>query len=376
MKCRLGCLLILLVAATPVPAQEVAPPEQALVPSAPATAEAGRGLPPVPDLESRLEALHPSEPLSYFRLAEEVASEATHADHQRLARTLYILSMVLQPNPAAAEITPSVCLGLADLAITPDEKRWLEAMADSLTRRDRLEPAWSPPGPEASPEQASLDLATAIGLIRAGEGSRARPLFEQPAVTALLRKLEFTLRDSGMSISELQRSMDLWRHCPQCFDRGLNQRVINRPNGFILCPTCSGNPGPVLTRDQLIGQLRFESLLLDGVNRSWSAQALVDHGAPLRALDPGELPGTFGVDPARSFWRNGVWVTDPAAPPPSETPTETTPERSPDPTDPAGTDTDDPAPSETGEPPQEPAPIPPANPDEPIPSEPAPGRGG
>ncbi len=311
MKRRIAILLLALTNAGL--AQEM--PEQPARPVAQAASAAAPELPPVPDLQTRLRDLHPSDPFAYFLLAEEVAAEAVHPDHERLARTLYVLSMTLQPNGATADIAPSVCIGLAELAVTPDEERWLRAMADSLATRDRLEPNWSPPGPEASPEQAALDLANAIGLIRAGEGLRAKPLFEQPAVQALLKKLETTLSQSGMTATDLRRNMDLWRQCPECFQRGLNQRVISRPNGFILCPTCGGNPGPVLSRDQLIGQLRFESVLLNGVNRAWSAQMLVDGGAPLRDLDPGELPGTFAIDPARPFWRDGQWVADPAAPP-------------------------------------------------------------
>lgn len=373
---RPSAMLTFILAAVSIASAQPSPaltPPEATTPADAEPPQPGSALPPVPNLESRLRDLHPSQPAAYFLLAEEVAAEATRPEHKRLARTLYILAMALQPDPALADITPSVCLGLAGLAATPEQARWLRAMADSLTRRDRLEPNWSPPGPEVSPARAALDLATAIGLIRAGEGDRAAPLFEQPAVQALLEKLEFTLNGSGMTVTDLRRNLDLWRHCPECFQHGLNQRVISRPNGFILCPTCGGNPGPVLTRAQLIGQLRFESLLLDGVNRSWSAQALVDGGSPLRDLEPGELPGSFGVNPARAFWRDGDWVTDPDAPPapppdaepaledgaeesapdaaPIDAPEEQAPPIDPDPApgdDPSDAPASDPAPSRAG----------------------------
>jgi hypothetical protein len=370
----LAALLFALAAASVVSAQTAPASTQPGAPSAAGAepSQPGAALPPVPDLVSRLRDLHPSQPAAYFLLAEEVAAEATKPEHKRLARTLYILAMSLQPDPAAADITPSVCLGLADLAVTPEEGRWLRAMADSLTRRDRLEPNWSPPGPEASPARAALDLATAIGLIRAGEGARAAPLFEQPAVQALLEKLEFTLNASGMTVTELRRNLDLWRHCPECFQHGLNQRVISRPNGFILCPTCGGNPGPVLTRDQLIGQLRFESLLLDGVNRSWSAQALVDGGSPLRDLEPGELPGAFGVDPARPFWRDGGWVTDPAVSSRPPANAEPAPEDDSDTPEPEAAPIDTP-PEQA--PAADPDPVP-ETPGDPLSSDPAPNRAG
>jgi hypothetical protein len=38
---------------------------------------------------------------------------------------------------------------------------------------------------------------------------------------------------------------------------------------------------------------------------------IVDLGAPLRDPDLDEVAPTYGVDPARPYWREGKWVAKP-----------------------------------------------------------------
>ena len=60
-------------------------------------------------------------------------------------------------------------------------------------------------------------------------------------------------------------------------------------------------------KSELANQLRIEAVLLQGTQRSWAAQVLSDAGAPLRDLDPAELPGTYAVDPKKVLGRDGQW---------------------------------------------------------------------
>ena len=66
---------------------------------------------------------------------------------------------------------------------------------------------------------------------------------------------------------------------------------------FLSCPYALPLPllpGPQLSEEELIAQLRFEAVLLNGIQRSWSAQMVVDLGATLRDPDPEDL-GEFVV---------------------------------------------------------------------------------
>ncbi|MEC9372463.1 MAG: hypothetical protein VYC34_01410, partial [Planctomycetota bacterium] len=85
----------------------------------------------------RLESLTPSRPIDYFELAEEIAFEADNPEDERLASTLYVLSFELDRRRAGAEtLGRSVCLALAQLSKSEEERRWLLAMSKSLDRRD------------------------------------------------------------------------------------------------------------------------------------------------------------------------------------------------------------------------------------------------
>jgi predicted GH43/DUF377 family glycosyl hydrolase len=56
--------------------------------------------------------------------------------------------------------------------------------------------------------------------------------------------------------------------------------------------------------------LRLEVALLSGAERPWSAELRLGGGGPLVEVDPGQLAETLGVDPGRSIYRDGRWVTD------------------------------------------------------------------
>ncbi len=265
------------------------------------------------ELTSRLEALKPSEPWAYFELAEEIGLSTDDQATRSLARTLFVLAYETskqagagQPRVGGADLRVSVCLALA--ALTPDEseQRWLRAMAASL--------GWKGTGGELSAGQAqpaaadpaALELASALGLIRIAEGRRAAKLLEKPEVSRLLERTERLLSPGGLTggAARVRRLMAEWPICSEC----KNRRFVKSQQGVRLCPTCGGKPGPEISRQELMYQLRLESSLLNGVQRSWVAQTVVDGGAPLRDLDLDELAAMYGVDPAKTVWRDSQWA--------------------------------------------------------------------
>lgn len=289
---------------------------------------------PVPSLaipDARLRALDPRSPWEYFKLGEEVAAVAADVQSQTLARTLFVLAYETaktapqesRVGPGGADIRISVCLALASIASSESERRWLHAIASSL--------GWnSPQGAEptsggslAPADPAALELATAMGLIRIGDGRRAARLLDKPEVSRLLEQTEKLLSPAGLSggAARVRRLMAEWPICAEC----KNRRFIKSQSGVRICPTCAGKPGPKLSQQELLYQLRLESTLLHGVQRSWVAQAVVDGGAPLRDLDLDELAATYRVDPSKTQWRAGAW-TAPAGEPPGATRSEPRPE--------------------------------------------------
>jgi len=316
--------------AGPLPALPPLPPN---IPGEPAAEEPLATI-PIPDLEARLTALTPDDPRAYFLLAEELAAEVEVAPAARpLAQSLFALSYELERAAAGGDsgrvdgaFGRSVCLALASIASRDDERRWLLALARSLDAA-RADPEFDAPGPGPTRREAALDLATALGYVRSGEGRRAKALLDKPGVFDLLVQYQGLLSGPGLSVGAdtIRRYADQWPVCPEC----RNQRIVTRAGEGggtkSICATCRGNPGPRLSDEEVLLQLRLESALLSGIQRSWAAQVAIDAGAPLRDLDPAELGATYGVDASRPLWRNGQWQTlggEPAEPqPPAPAPT-------------------------------------------------------
>lgn len=264
----------------------------------------------------RLESLAPASPRAYFQLGEEIASEAADDVDRRLARQLYVLAYEIDkrsqvPDP---QLGGSVCLALAAIAESDDEKRWLTALAETLA------PEGTPDmrrikSTTASRDPAAFDLATMLSFVRVGEGRRAEKILEKPGVGELLEKCDKLLLPGLGGATQVRRRIDEWPNCPQC--RG--HRSVKDGSGVHLCPTCKGTPGPALPPGELVGHIRTESILLSGQQRSWAGQLIADAGATLRELDASELPATFGVSHIRPLWRGGAWVADPNAPAPTAT---------------------------------------------------------
>lgn len=258
---------------------------------------------------TRLAALNPDNPDGYYRLAEEVADEAWDPATLDLARRLYVLAFELwRVRPDGAPWAGSAAVGLAAIEPLERNRTWLLAIAAVLEPQYARHEAPLPPH-DAENDEPGYAAATVLGLVRGGEGREARRWYDRPAVRTRLTRYERNLGTTGHTgaLSRLERAMHHWP-CPQCF----NARVVARPGaggaGWRLCPTCRGNPGPNLTDEELLAQIRLEAALLNGIHRSWGAQIMADGGQPLRDPRAEELAVYYGVDATRPWWRDGKWT--------------------------------------------------------------------
>ncbi len=267
-----------------------------------------------PELRARLEALKPSDPKAYFDLGEEVADTADNPATLNLARRLFVLALHLDRARSGQRLSASACLALADLAARERDRRWLQSLAGTLDQR-LAGPAWVRRAEKLASSQAGYTAATALGLVRSGDGVRARQALADPAARSLLHSYERLLNAAGLSgaLRTMEREADRWP-CPECH----NQRIVRklgsgREPQYRLCTNCQGNPGPIMSIPELVAHLRLESQLLSGIQRSWSAQVSADRGAPLRDPDPADIAPAFDIDPAKCVFRGGQW-TEPGAP--------------------------------------------------------------
>lgn len=260
-------------------------------------------------LDARLAALDPSMPEGYFTLGEEVVAEASAETDFALAQRLYVLTIVLaNEEPQGATLAASACVALADISRAESDRRALWSIARTLDPRYGVRD-WSRSTEVAVTDDLAYLTATILGKIRAGWGTTVIADLRRPDVRNLILRYSALMTGSINQnvLPELEQWAQVWP-CPEC----RNERIVTkRHTGQVerrLCYTCGGNPGPELTTQQLIGQLRFESFLLDSRQRSWGAQVAADLGEPLRDADLSVLPLRFGVDPALTLYRGGEWA--------------------------------------------------------------------
>jgi hypothetical protein len=268
---------------------------------------------------AKLDALTPAHPEAYFQLGEEVADEATDLHARRLATELYVLSFELSVNrPTGKPIAAGACLALAELRKAERDRKWLLALARTLDPR-RVPPEWLSRPAAPTTDSTAYQIATAMGLVRSGDGVQARQILDRPEVKMSLEGYDRTMTAMGITggAGGIVREAQRWP-CPEC----QNDRIkkIGTPPEAKICPNCFGDPGPELTASEFLAQLRFESMILQGAQRSWAAQVAADAGAPLMDPDAAGLAGAFDVDPALVLWHDGHWVADPNAPPPPPPP--------------------------------------------------------
>ncbi|MDX2016362.1 MAG: hypothetical protein SFY95_01825 [Planctomycetota bacterium] len=255
----------------------------------------------------RLGALDPARPELYLELGEDVADESGSPAATRLAQRLLALSFdlgVRAGTPEGSRTAVSAALAAAEMTGLERERRWLVAMARAVDRTGTLRPDVAPDAELG--ETAGYRAALAVGAVRAGQGLLARRLLDDESVAAILRRFNRSLTDSGSraTLQTLRREAQLWP-CPRC----QGQKVIKRGAGTVeICPACAGAMGPKITRGQLVAQLRFESVMLGTLPRTWASQFLMDRGEPLRDLDAADVAPTLGADVSRPVWRGAAWV--------------------------------------------------------------------
>lgn len=274
----------------------------------------GTGIP-----AERLELLRPEAPEAYFLLGEEVADSAVTAEQRELASRLFVLAYDLDlRRPGRHSLAASAAVALAGDVRVEKRRRWLLALARKLDPR-QAGPEWLIREGSPTADSAAYQVATVLGLIRSGHGNFARQMLARPDVQAAFRAYDRMISGMGLSggIVAMERQAAL-TPCSEC----ANQRVIRKPGPgpveYRLCPACEGNPGPRLTRAELLTQLRFESWLLQGSQRSWAAQMWIDFGEPLLDPEPGDVAPAFGVDTSLTLWRDGQWTAPDATPAPGE----------------------------------------------------------
>ncbi|MBL8746848.1 MAG: hypothetical protein JNK58_10890 [Phycisphaerae bacterium] len=258
--------------------------------------------PAVPNLRARLAALDGSDPLPYFLLAEEVASEMRDHKGLALARTLFVLAHEIdRASPHPEGLARSVYLALASIAENEDERDWLLALAGS------------PPPTIADQANTATLITDALSAARAGDGRSAAQLLDDPSAAAALDRLR---RSDPIALDLLLSARDK-PSCPICANRRLIKSKAPHPaegreDPDLVCPECRGNPGPRLTADQYTATIAASSMLLGARHETWSAQAWLDRGAPLRDPTPSELAPYFEVDPQALRWQPELESSNPA----------------------------------------------------------------
>ena len=257
----------------------------------------------------RLAALSPADPKAYLLLAEEVLDAATGPADSRLAVDLFARAFELaRMMPGERQVAASACHGLAEATSEPSDRRWFQTLAAKIDPSGG-EPGWLRKPPPATVDAMPFRLAVIMGHVRAGEGVIAKQMLAKPEVSQAFRAIEPMLKRGGVpgGLSWLQRESESWP-CRECSNKGVVRRGGGSQPEYRVCPVCRGAPGPALPVADLLAQIRLEAWLLQGEQRSWSAQLAADNGAPVAEPDPEAVRTRTGIDATRMYWRRGRWV--------------------------------------------------------------------
>ena len=270
----------------------------------------------VAELEQRLARLDTNDPGACFALGEDIAYHYASESALALARQLLVVAWLVDreaPAEDRLDLGPSVCVVLADIAPL-DERRYLLALADTLRTTPTstatsvsvdaaLDAPSTPSNPAALHPREILPLSHALARFRAGDGGRLRDLLESIDPLPVFDAAGVADQDAR----RLVRAFDTLASDPRC-PRCRNERIVrstpddDTPLRYTICPNCNGHPGPNLTVEQLTATVRAEAKLLGVAADSWSAQRLIDAAAPIRSLDPDQLPVAVGLPPnARTY---------------------------------------------------------------------------
>lgn len=226
---------------------------------------------------ARLESLRPNQPEAYFTLAEEVADAARSDAERQLARQLFSLAGLLDPDRLAA----SASLALRELETNEQRRSRLLALAAMLNpaMSIRVEFIEGRPGGGLARFDGAvvLELSYAFSAYRQGDGRRAINLLEG---------------DAGDLLDDLPGAMP-----------GGRSGLIERSR------TITRGQRPNLSSDRLERMLGVEVSLLSSIDeRSWSGELLLFGNAPLIEADPDRLDDLLNVDEDRPYYRDGRWV--------------------------------------------------------------------
>lgn len=137
--------------------------------------------------ESRLEQLHPGDPLGYLQVAEELALMRRDPEAQSLAIRLYLIAASLTRG-----LDRNHCLrALVQLARSPHERRSLCELAFLLDRSappSILAEPPAPPGPPTTGESLA-ETIQAVRRARQGDAASLSELLQRESSRALLQRL-------------------------------------------------------------------------------------------------------------------------------------------------------------------------------------------
>jgi len=265
--------------------------------------------PPIPpDIEKRLEKLHPESPEDYFNLGEDMM------DIQRfdLSDRLFVIAAHLD----GPHLGRSACLALAEsarLQRDPSKASHMRAIA-------RLFPA--PTGsaeialdetqpPDEKFRHAGALISAMLGFYRTGYGTHGVKVLEQD-------------RNTYQLLSRFERGIgnvaDIMEYCKSNTRDDLceNKLYIEKPGrdphnhsasagDYEVCPRIN-TYRPQLTPYRLTHLLDVETALAGGRHARWGSRLALDFNTPRPVLDPAFLSRTYGVDPKQSVYRNHQWV--------------------------------------------------------------------
>lgn len=259
----------------------------------------------------RLDDLRADQAMAYFELGEEVSYEITGRKGQDLARTLFVLAYQLD-----ADLGPHVCLALAELTTSADERRWLLAMAESMGAGNAQSDSHRIPSGPA--EESRRRLADALRTLRAEDGRPMREAMASPAAAEFLAHLQQSEPVIHSALAEAAHAASGKVGCPRCRGQRVVANSVGADRPRELCPRCGGNPGLAMTESDILNSLRVEAHLRRIEPGTWSGTLLMHQDRPLRDIRAGDLARTYAVDPAKTRWSAEQGWHAPPEPPASD----------------------------------------------------------
>ena len=203
-----------------------------------------------------------SDPLSYFRTAENIASLQNLSNSERSdIRHLYVLSAVLDSS-----LRENAILGLLHIEKDPALKRVLHSMRSNSVILLVPEVALKKDSPLLLQSNSAEDLCKTITSIRFG------------------KKIS----------SEQLQALRPWRYLfPKVFDRIVPNKVGKK----------------LQSETDFHSTLRVELAILGGPT-VWSADYIDSGGIPMSFTVNDDLATLFQIDPTKTIRKNGRWVSN------------------------------------------------------------------